>query len=109
MAEITIFSKRGTSKDGNVFYRYITKLVKKTGETITAAVKFRESCGSPEGDKCPMNIIVDKSDLNYAEKDIEYIDKKTGEAKQATNRDLWVKDWKPGSAYKDTSMDDFDL
>lgn len=110
MAELTIFSKKGTTKDGKkTFYRYITKLEKKSGEVITAEVKFREECGSPDGAKCPMNIEVKKDDLNYSEKDIEYTDESAGEVKQATRRELWVRAWKAGSAYKDTSMDDFNI
>lgn len=99
--EITIFSKKGTTKDGRNFTRYLTQLTKKTtGEVITMGVKFREAAGVPE--VCPCNINVTKAGCNIS-------------LRNATDRDgnpiqyptLWVSEWVPGSPYEDHSTDEF--
>lgn len=105
--ELTIFAKKRTSKEGKSFYTYLTKLTEKTGEEVTVQVKFREDCGQPKGEKCPCNIVCDKSDLNYTEKINKYIDEDSQTEKEATSRILWVSNWSEGSEYVDTSMDRF--
>lgn len=107
--DITIFAKKMTNHETKqTFYRYISKLKKKTGEDVTVNVKFKDECGSPKGESCPMNITIDKSLSNYSEKEREYTDSKTGEVKTATERTLWVGNWKQGEPYVDTSMDEFE-
>lgn len=103
--ELTIFAKKRTTDEGKSFYSYITTLTKKDGTKQTVGVKFREECGQPKGDKCPCNVIVDKGDANLATK--SFIREDTGEVAESLT--LWVKNWKPGSEYVDTSLDDYEF
>ena len=68
--EKTIFAKKRSTKDGTrTFNTYFTKLTDTTtGEEFTVQVKFREECGQPKGDECPINIMFDKNDANFTEK-----------------------------------------
>ena len=101
--QITIFAKKRNTKEGKVFYTYLTKLMKKDGSETTASVKFREECGSPKSDHCPMNIIVEKTDCNFSSK--ATTDEETGEIR--TSNTLWINAWREGDPYVDHSMDDF--
>lgn len=101
--EITIFAKKRTNKEGKPFTSYITTLTKRTGEKLTCSVKFHADCKMPKAEECPMNIDVTKEDCNLAQK--QYTDEKTGEVKYSAT--LWVKGYKPGKPYIDTSMDEF--
>lgn len=106
--EVTIFAKKKTTQDGKKnFFTYFTTLKKKDGTEITTEVKFRESCGAPNGDSCPMNIMFDKSDANFTEKPVTYTDNE-GVEKDAISRKLWISNWVEGSPYVDHSMDDFE-
>ena len=103
--ELTVFAKKRQAKDGRTFYTYISTLVKKTtGESLTTQVKFRESCGQPKPEECPMNIIVDKKNANFTTKELQ--NEETGQT--IVSNTLWVTDWKKGTEYVDHSMDDFD-
>lgn len=103
--EFTVFAKKRQSKDGRQFYTYITTLVKKGGEAITTAVKFREAAGQPDPKDCPMNIIVDKKNCNFTQKLLQ--NEETGQT--ITSNTLWVTEWtKSKTAYVDHSMDDFE-
>lgn len=106
--QITIFAKRKTTRDGKRFYAYFSTLKKKTGEDVTVQVKFKEKCGNPDGDKCPMNIVFDKSAASYREKLETYVDRETGEEKKTLRRTMWVSAWRIGEEYVDTSMDEFE-
>ena len=101
--EITIFAKKRQTKEGKSFYGYITTLKAKNGEEVTMGVRFREECGSPKGEKCPCNIIIEKKDVNISRK--HYADEETGEVMES--KTLWVTNWKPGSEYVDHSTDEF--
>lgn len=102
--EITIFSKKRTNKEGRTFYNYLTRLTRKsTGEIQMFSVKFRDD-KAPDPDKCPMNIIVKKEDMNAAQRDYIRTDGNPG-----VGYTLWVADYKPGSPYVDHSLDDFDI
>lgn len=102
--ELTIFAKKRNTKDGKkVFYNYITTLTRKDGTTLTTAVKFRQDCGQPKGEDCPMVIRVNKSDANLVT--VEYPDPDTGEALESKR--LWVSKWEFIGAYVDTSLDEF--
>lgn len=103
--EITVFAKKRETKDGKSFYSYIATLTKKSGEKLTASIKFREECGNPKADQCPMNIIVDKADANLSEKVIG-TNRETGEV--LLGHTMWVSKWKPGSKYVDHSLDDYE-
>lgn len=100
---LTIFAKKLTNQEGKSFYRYLSTLTRKDGSTQTVAVKFREDCGSPKGDKCPMNILVDRKDMNMTSHEYERED--TGEV--AKGYTVWVSAWKEGAPYEDHSMDEF--
>ena len=101
----TIFSKKMQTKEGRNYNRYITKLTKVDGSVVTMAVKFREECGEPKN--CPCNIVFDKANANFSEKVQTYIDKETGEEKEAVSKVLWINAWTEGEPYVDTSMDEF--
>lgn len=99
----TIYSKQRKTKDGRQFYTFLTRLVKKDGEVITCAVKFRDDAGMPDPKRCPMNIVFDKKDANFAVKKVELAN-----GEPAENKTLWISKWAEGEPYVDTSMDDFD-
>lgn len=101
--EITIFAKKRTTTDGKPFYGYLSKLKRKDGTELAVSVKFREDCGSPKAEKCPMNIIVDKTKANLTSS--EYVREDTGEI--AISNTLWVSAWTVGAPYIDTSLDEF--
>ena len=103
----TIFAKQRTSKEGNKFYTYFTTLKKNDGTELTTQVKFKEECGNPEGAKCPMNIVFDKEDANFTEKNVTYKDAE-GVEQEALRRTLWISKWSEGEPYVDHSMDDFE-
>lgn len=103
--ELTIFAKKRQSKDGRTFYTYITNLVKKNGEVLTAQAKFREACGQPKPEECPMNIVVDKKNCNFTQKLLQ--NEETGQTIYSNT--IWVTDWKKSATpYVDHSMDDFE-
>lgn len=105
--QITVFAKKRTTKEGKLFYNYLGKLKKKDGEEITAQIKFREECGNPKADQCPMNIIVEKENCNFSTKKVEVNDEE-GSTKTYIRNELWVSDWSKGEEYVDHSMDDFE-
>lgn len=103
--EIAIFSKKRTTHEGKTFYSYLATLPRKDGTTQTVSVRFRDEAGNPKPEKCPMNIIIEKSDANMQVKD--FVREDTGEAGKSYT--MWVSAWREGSAYVDTSMDEFDV
>lgn len=103
--QITIFAKKGTSKEGKNFIIYLGRLVNKnTGEEVNVRVKFREDAGQPKAERCPMNILVEKADANMVTS--TYVVEDTGE--ERTRRTLWVSKWDEGPAYVDHSLDEYD-
>lgn len=103
--EITIYAKKFTGEGNKSFYRYLTTLTRKDGGKQTMAVKFREDCGNPKAEKCPMNIVVDKKDANVATK--EFTREDSGET--GISYTLWVSKWSEGKPFVDTSLDEFDV
>lgn len=102
--EITVFAKERKTSTGKTFWGYLTRLTnKKTGEIETIGVRFRQSCGQPDPDKCPMNVVVEKGNCNISEQSYERED--TGET--AISKALWITSWKEGSKYVDHSTDDY--
>lgn len=102
--EITVFAKERKNAQGKTFWGYLTRLTNKsTGEVETFGVRFRQSCGQPDPDKCPCNIVIEKGNTNISEN--TYTRDDTGET--ATSKSLWVNKWKEGSKYVDHSMDDY--
>lgn len=100
---ITVFAKTVTTKNGNQFERYITKMEDKDGVTHTMSVKFRKSCGVPE--TFPHNIYIGKDDCNISKK--TYTKNNTGETYVA--EELWISDWIEGPMYVDHSTDNFNF
>ena len=102
--EITIFAKKRQTRDGKkYFFSYLTTLKKKDGSPCTCAVKFASPAENPDPLLCPMNIVIEKNDVNMV---IEpYTNERTDEVKDSYR--LWIKNYKPGSPYVDHSMDDF--
>ena len=102
--EITVFAKERKTQNGKTFWGYLATLTNKTtGEQETIGVRFRQSCGQPDPDKCPMNIEVDKADCNISTQ--TYVREDTGEP--GVSKSLWVMKWKEGSEYVDHSTDDY--
>ena len=103
---IAIFAKKRKSKEGREFYTYLTTLKKKDGTDETVGVSFSGGVALPKPEECPMNIEVEKSDMNMAVKTIE--DEESGES--FTRKTLWIKNWKKSATpYVDTSMDDYEV
>ena len=103
--EITIFAKKRTTGEGKVFYSYLTTLTRKDGSQQTVAVKFRDECGHPKPEKCPINIIIDKTNCNMSTR--EFVREDTGEI--GLSYTMWVSAWTEGAPYEDHSMDEFDI
>ena len=104
--QITVFAKKATTKEGKSFVRYISRPTKKNGEEVTATVKFREECGAPSADNCPMNIMLTKADCNMSSRWYENTDE-NGETVRRESKTLWVSNWTEGEPYVDHSMDEF--
>lgn len=109
--EITLFSKKRTTREGKVFYNYLSTLTKKDGTQVLCTVKFRDDCGMPKPEQCPMNILVDKDHCNLSVKKFtrQVTDPESGEITQeeGMSNTLWISMWLPGGPYVDHSMDDF--
>ena len=102
--EISIFAKQRKTKEGRSFTVYLSSLKKKTGEQVPCSVKFNQSCTAPDPAKCPMNIEFEKAAGNISKR--EYTREDTGEIMVAHT--LWIKAWKEGEPYVDTSLDDYE-
>ena len=102
--EITVFAKKRTTAEGKPFTSYLSTLRRKDGSEQKVSVKFREECGSPKPEKCPINIVFDRKDANMTNE--RYTRKDSGE--EAYSYTLWVSAWKPGQPYVDHSLDDFE-
>lgn len=100
--QVTIYAKKRTTAEGKAFCNYLTTLTKKDGTELKCSVKFREECGQPKAEKCPMNIAFEKADANLATK--TYTDD-NGEV--LTAYVLWLSNWAEGEKFVDHSMDDF--
>ena len=101
--QLTIFAKKRRTGDGKTFYTYLSTLTRRDGRNDTVAVNFRDSCGKPKPEQCPMNIIVDKTACNVSTR--EYVRASTGEL--CESKTLWVSAWTVGGSYVDTSMDEY--
>ena len=104
--EITIYSKKRQTRDGKkTFYNYFSTLRRKSdGSELRVSVKFREDCGSPKGEECPQNIIIEKGNANLSKKELMRED--TGEMYEVHT--LWINAWRPGAPFEDHSLDDFE-
>lgn len=109
--EITLFAKKRTSKEGKVFYNFLSTLTRKDGAQILVTVKFRDEAGTPKPESCPMNILITKDACNLSVRKFsrQVVDEVTGEisSEQGEAYTLWVSNWVPGSKFVDHSMDDY--
>lgn len=103
--KVTVFAKNRKTQDGRRFVSYIGKLAKKDGSEVTASIKFRDECGFPKPEECPMIIEFTKDKANMSEK--KFTDSKTGEDR--TGFELWISEWeKSAEEYVDHSLDEFE-
>lgn len=102
--EITIYAKKRTTKEGKSFYSYLSNLTRKDGTKLTVSVRFRDECGNPKPENCPMSIKFDKRDANLSTH--KFVNFETGEV--GTSNTLWVSSWEPGTPFVDHSLDDFE-
>lgn len=103
MMKQAIFAKKKTTREGKVFHTYLTTLKKKDGTELIVQVKFRDACGNPDPERCPMNIEIPKNKANLTSRTFTRED--TGEV--CEQYVLWVSEWKEGEEYRDTSLDEF--
>ena len=101
--ELTVFAKKRTTKEGKLFYTYLTQLTRKEDdERVTVQVKFPEGL-APKADDCPLNITVDKKKANLAIKELET------ENGEITSHTLWIKEYTISEIpFEDTSLDDYE-
>lgn len=102
---ITVFAKKRKSETGKDFYSYLATVPKKDGTEVTMQIRFRDECGTPKPERCPMNIEVEKANANVSTR--TYTREDTGEAAVAYT--MWITAWKEGAPYVDHSLDEFDL
>lgn len=104
--KLTIFAKKRTTKEGKTFYTYLSTMTRKDGTELTTSVKFRDDCGSPKPENCPVNIIVNKENANLSTR--TYTREDNGEL--AMSYTLWVSAWELDTAnpFVDHSLDEFD-
>lgn len=100
--QITIFAKKRTTKEGKPFFVYISTLTKKDGTTQTVTVKFRDECGAPKPEKCPMNIKFPREAANISSEEYTQED-----GTLSTSYKLWISEWEVGEAYVDHSLDEY--
>lgn len=102
--KIAVFAKRRQTKEGKVFFNYLSTITNKDGDVIPVQVKFREQAGVPRAEMCPRYIEFDKHDANLTTR--EYTDPNTAEIRKT--KTLWISKWVDGGEYIDHSMDNFD-
>lgn len=109
--EITVFAKQRKTKEGKIFYSFLSTLTKKDGTQLICTVKFREDA-KPKPEQCPMNILVlkENANLNTRKFTREVTDPATGEisTEEGVSHTLWISSWLPGGQYVDHSLDDFE-
>lgn len=104
--ELTIFAKKRTTKEGKTFYTYLTTMKRKDGTELTTSIKFRDDCGSPKPEHCPVNIVVDKANANLSTR--AFVREDNGE--MDTSYTLWVSAWELNTVnpFVDHSLDEFE-
>lgn len=106
--KVLVFAKKRKTKEGRPFTSYVTKMKKKDGSEVFATVKFREECGNPKPEDCPLYINVKKADANMSTKTVEVVGE-DGEMIETERKTLWVNAWeRDPEIYVDTSLDDFE-
>lgn len=103
-----IFAKKKETKEGKKFYTYFATLTKKDGTEENVDCKFREECGSPKPESCPLYIEFDKEDANLATKKIKTVDE-VGNDKEVEVKKLWISKYQISEEkYVDNSLDDYE-
>lgn len=102
----TIFAKNRKTSEGRAFVSYVCKLTNtKTGEEISASVRFKEPCPAPKASECPLVVEIQKSDANLSRR--SYVDPETGIERFSYT--LWVENYiGTGEKFVDHSLDDFE-
>lgn len=102
----TIFKKKVTPRNGNKpFNKYVTTLVKKTGDKVYCDVMFEDGVTIPA--TFPAVVTIEKTDANLSTRVNTYVDD-DGNEKEFTRNTLWVKKIKKVEPFVDTSLDDFE-
>lgn len=103
-----IFAKKRKTSEGKEFYGYIATLTKKDGSEETIGCKFKEECGNPKPDSCPLYIEFDKDGGNISTKH-ETVVNEVGEESKVERKTLWISKYIISEEkYVDTSLDDYE-
>ncbi len=103
-----IFAKKRKTQEGKEFYGYIATISKKDGTDETIGCKFKEECGAPKPDACPLYIEFEKEDGNIAKKS-ETVVNEIGEETKVERKTLWISKYIiSDEKYVDTSLDDYE-
>ena len=109
--EITLFAKKRTTKEGKIFFNYLSTLTDKSGNSKLCTVKFRDGVNPPKPENCPANIVVEKENCNLSSRKMtrNVTDPDTGEvvSKDFVTYTLWISGFTAGKPYVDHSMDDY--
>lgn len=104
--QITVFAKKRTSREGKPFTVYVSRMTKKDGSEVSVSVKFKDECGSPKPEDCPLNIVFEQRDGNLSAREYTVHDEDgVVETKRAFT--LWLSNWREGEPYEDHSLDEF--
>lgn len=99
--EITIYAKKRHSSEGKTFYNYLSTLTRKDGSKQAVTVKFRDDCGNPKPENCPMNIRFERCDANLSSRAF------VRDGDSGISYTLWVSKWEQTGEFIDHSLDEF--
>ena len=102
--EITIYTKKKTTREGRPYHVFLSTLPRKDGTEVIVEVKFRRDVQPPKPEDCPMNIEIDRAVASVSKRPYTAKD-----GTQAVAYTMWVGEWTRGSEYVDTSLDEFDI
>lgn len=99
--EITIYAKKRHSAEGKTFYNYLSTLTRKDGTKQSVTVKFKDECGAPRPENCPMIIRFEREDANLSSR------KYMRDGESGVTYTLWISKWVQTGEYIDHSLDEF--
>lgn len=103
-----IFAKKRKTSDGKEFFGYIATITDKNGEEQTIGAKFKDECGNPKPEACPLYIEFDKDDANISTKKETKVDE-VGEESKVEYKTLWISKYiVSDEKYVDHSLDDYE-
>lgn len=103
-----IFAKKRKTSEGKEFFGYIATITNKDGEESTIGVKFKDECGNPKPEACPLYIEFDKDDANISKKTETKVDE-VGEESKVEYKTLWISKYiVSDEKYVDHSLDDYE-